>query len=81
MPMAMILWRINRYPVADVPKSDGWVEWDGTGSIPRGLVDLKFRNGIAADSSGYKRHADRYRWDHRSEDADIVAYRKVGLPS
>lgn len=56
-------------------ENDGWIEWKG-GVIPLEdctlVVEVKFRDGETG-----KRYAGLYRWAHRGNYNDIIAYRVI----
>lgn len=60
--------------------ADGWIQWDG-GDCPVPsviVVQTTLRNGGINPAPGHA--AGIYRWDHRGNSADIIAYRFAGLP-
>lgn len=61
----------HEWPTSQQPADDGWIEWAG-GDCPINEVEIKRRDGqFRTGSSG------GFRWDHRQNDFDIIAYRVV----
>lgn len=69
----------NPASVGPAPDGEGWIEWSGGGNpatAPGRRVDVRFRNGFV-DRGG---SAAFFRWDHRNECGDIIAYRIAPHP-